>query len=247
MSLAQQIMVQAGESAGHASPEALAETLRKGWETVVPLDPQSGSVMIDKFIPQTLIYLVFSEQALKIIQIIQDAPDDADWRENLQRGFETIRNTFFEPFQARDATHPGLAAFWGLPLEAWQRAASSLSFPDHGRQAPAERQEQIEQSRNLWMDYRKAHQEYADLLRQAAMHSLDLLQDKLIEMAEAGQGIETLREFYNLWVDCSEQAYAETVRSETYSRINARMINSLMRFRQHSQRLLDNDPLDPDN
>jgi hypothetical protein len=98
MSLAQQIMVQAGESTGHASPETLAETLRKGWETVAPIDSQSGPVMIDKFIPQTLIYVVFSEQALKIIQIIQDAPDDADWREGLQRGFATIRNTFFQLF-----------------------------------------------------------------------------------------------------------------------------------------------------
>lgn len=67
------------------------------------------------------------------------------------------------------------------------------------------------------------------------MRSLELLQDKLIKMVELDQTVETLREFYNLWVDCSDQAHAETVRSEEYSQINARMINSLMRFRQQAQ------------
>lgn len=136
MVLAQQIMAQVGESTGHARPEAWAETLRKEWETMAPLYAQSKSVMFDKFIPQTITYVVFSEQALKIIQTIQDAGNDADWREDLQRGFDAIRSTFFQPFQARDATHPGLAAFWGLPLDAWQRVAFSLSLPEDEPQAP---------------------------------------------------------------------------------------------------------------
>lgn len=227
ISRAQQILVQASEAAGNTSPHAWAETLRRRWEAVEPFYTRSPPAVLDKFIPQAIAYLVFSEQALKIIEIFHDDHRNGDWRAALQDGFDNIRDTFFQPFEARDTSHPGLAAFWGLPLDIWQQLTSSLASPEDS------------QSTQLWLDYRQAHRKYTALLRQAAMRSLDLLQDRLVQMGGAGRTVGTLREFYNLWVDCSEEAYAEIVRSEEYSRINARMINSLMRFRQYSQHSVD--------
>lgn len=70
--------------------------------------------------------------------------------------------------------------------------------------------------------------EYLDLLQGAAREALDRMEEKLNEFAAAGKTIASLRELYNLWVDCNEETYGRMLRSSTYAVLNGRLINSLL-------------------
>jgi len=222
---------------------------------------------LDKLLPQGQAYLVFGEQALKLIQGLQDnLQTGGDWRNALQHSFTPIRKHFFQSFQG-NGTHPNVAALWGLPLTTWQRVVSALAIPPGDAPQPEssnqragnplqaaldkalgiptlgvtrEWQEQAQQYGKLWLAYQEVNQEYHALLHKAANRSLDLLQERLVTMAEEGKAVATLRELYNLWVDCSEAAYAELVRSPAYGKTKGQMINALMRFKSQGQHIVDN-------
>ena len=48
-----------------------------------------------------------------------------------------------------------------------------------------------------------------------------------------------MRSLYNLWVDCGETAYAKHVHSEQFAQSQAQLLNSLMRWKRHEQRMID--------
>lgn len=265
LSLLRQSLEQTGEFAGQAPA---AEAMRRWWEAVAPSFAKTDATdLFEKVMPQGQAYLSFGEQTLKVIETLQDSyKGDGDWQKTLQQSFETLRETFFQPFQGQSGAHPGLAAFWGLPLDTWQRVASSLSiFPGDTLQAmriqgyrPAglqeglekaletptigytrEWQEQLQQNGRLWRAYQEAYWQYSQLLQRSAQRALNRLQEKLSKMAQEDKAVDSLRGLYNLWVDCSEEAYGETVRSPEYSEAYGRMINTLMRFKQHSQLMIN--------
>ncbi len=267
MSLLHQSMNQAGEAAGRTTPATWSDAFKHWWETVAPTYAKADSNMLDKLIPQGQTFLVFGEQITKILQTMQDGlKGEDDWQKILGQSFDSLRETFFQPFQGQDEARPGLAAFWGLPLDTWQRVSSSLSiFPGDILQAMREKsyqptdltgklekalempalgyhresQEQLQQGGRLWLSYQKAYWKYAQLLQRSAQRSLDLLQEKLVKMAQEGQAVDSLRTLFKLWVDCSEEAYGEVMRSPEYGQTYGQMINALMRFKQHGQMMVN--------
>ena len=243
--LALQALTQTGRD-----PEGVTtwpEALQRWWEAVAPHYSQADSELLKRLISQGQGYLMLGEQALHFIATLQEAVQNGkDWRAALKHGIDNIRRNFFEPFRARDENHAGLAALWGLPIETWQGISSSLR-PFPGDASPAghplrlsqERQEQRQQDARLWLDYQEVHREYVKLLHRAADRSLDLLHDRLSERMEADEALKSLREIYNLWVNCSEEAYTEIARSPDYSEVKGRLINALMRCKRHEQRSVD--------
>jgi class III poly(R)-hydroxyalkanoic acid synthase PhaE subunit len=61
----------------------------------------------------------------------------------------------------------------------------------------------------------------------------------IIEMAERGEEINSLREMYDLWVECNEKAYADYVTTDEYSELYGRLSNALMAVKQHYGKLMD--------
>jgi class III poly(R)-hydroxyalkanoic acid synthase PhaE subunit len=212
MSMLRQSMEQAGEAAGRATPATWSDAFKHWWETVAPAYPKADFNMLDKLIPQGQTFLVFGEQMTKILQTMQNAFKGEDnWQKILSQHFDNLREIFFQPFQNQHEARPGLAAFWGLPLDTWQRVASSLSiFPGDVLQAMREKsyqptditgklekalempalgynrewQEQLQQGGRLWLSYQKTYWNYTQLLQRAAQQSLNLLQEKLVKMAQ---------------------------------------------------------------
>jgi hypothetical protein len=69
---------------------------------------------------------------------------------------------------------------------------------------------------------------YLDLLQQTAEQALDLMEQRLQDRAATGQTINSLRELYNLWVECNEETYARMLRSVEYSELSGRLLNALL-------------------
>ena len=112
-----------------------------------------------------------------------------------------------------------------------------LSLPAVG--ITRESQEKGQEFLRLSADYQRALQEYMDAYRQLAITTLERLYQAIIAKADKGEKLSTLREVYNLWVDCGEAAYAEFAFSDEYSQIYARLVNSLMALKKNSRDQLD--------
>ncbi|NKB37580.1 MAG: hypothetical protein GKR93_10480 [Gammaproteobacteria bacterium] len=86
-----------------------------------------------------------------------------------------------------------------------------------------------------WTHYQQNCQRYRHYLKNVDLASLDIVQEKLILIAEGEDNISSLREFYDLWVDCYEEAYETIILSDEYSEIYGEMVNSLLEYRVRSQ------------
>jgi hypothetical protein len=62
---------------------------------------------------------------------------------------------------------------------------------------------------------------------------------KIIDMAKHGKEINSLREIYDLLVDCGEEAYAEFTQTEDFSDLYGRLTNALMAVKQHGRNIVD--------
>ena len=169
---------------------------------------------------QARAYLAFGEQ----VQLFTDRLGDAaetDWGQALQQHFARFKAAIAQSAE-NPTVNPELARLWLLMADAWSETATTLgvaaeTLPETLRQTEA------------WRVYQRAQSDYFNQLRDAAMQALDLLEQRLNELAAAGKTVNSLRELYNLWVDCNEETYSRMLRSAACSEINGRLFNALLR------------------
>ncbi len=68
---------------------------------------------------------------------------------------------------------------------------------------------------------------------------MERLSKKIIDRAEQGEEIKSLREAYDLWVDCCEEAYNDIVFTKAYQDAYGNLVNALMALKHHSQGMVD--------
>ncbi|MDZ7736851.1 MAG: class III poly(R)-hydroxyalkanoic acid synthase subunit PhaE [Gammaproteobacteria bacterium] len=112
-----------------------------------------------------------------------------------------------------------------------------LSVPGIGYSR--ESQEQVQNGLRLLANYQRSSHEYHVQLGKVGIDALDIMKQRILEMAENGEEINSLREVYDLWVDCNESAYADYVKSEEYSRLYGKLVNDLMALKRHGQGIMD--------
>ncbi|MGQ0657345.1 MAG: class III poly(R)-hydroxyalkanoic acid synthase subunit PhaE [Chromatiales bacterium] len=191
------------------------------------------------------------------------------WQEILQGQIDTMKASLSmaPPSEWTDSLR-GVMAFYELPLDTWRRTMSGATtlpgdFLENVRSAvwesagdkvhesvdkflsvpglgyTREGQEQIQQMARLVLDYQKAMQDYADAHGRLGAETLDRFYKKIVALTEKGGTITTLRQLYDLWVDCSEEAYGEFVMSPGFQEIYGRMVNALMRVKHQARTLVD--------
>ncbi|MGQ0592055.1 MAG: class III poly(R)-hydroxyalkanoic acid synthase subunit PhaE [Gammaproteobacteria bacterium] len=162
----------------------------------------------------------------------------------------------------------GLMPFFELPLETWTRTVSGFSVlpgdflqalkPEGLRQATDEVHDQIgrflsvpsvgytrewqdqnQRGTKLVLDYQRASHEYLNAHARLGVETIERFSKRVMERAETGQEITSLREVYDLWVDAGEAAYSECVLTKEYAAIYGRLVNALMALKHHSQNLVD--------
>jgi class III poly(R)-hydroxyalkanoic acid synthase PhaE subunit len=194
------------------------------------------------------------------------AGEENDWVGAMQRAFSAA---CARPASAGMDTDPwsGFATFWGLPMNTWQRFACSFSpFPGELEKAlrpedgaipsdmtktvrqmlsmppvgyTREWQEQAQEWAQLYLEYAKAMQEFAQLLGRVSQRAAELFGQRLSGSLKEGKPLEGLRAAYNLWIDCGEDAYAEVLATPDFPRLQAQMVNALMRLKRHEQAMMD--------
>lgn len=235
------------------------------WNTLSPLVAEDAKEVFNKFILQGKTYLQFSGEFLKALQTFQhltETQPQQDWQKQWDTSFAQFKENFVN---VRDLSE-GRLNFWALPLDNWQRAVAALSTlpgdflqylkPDISKQnafndgtgallsGPTvgytrQWQAQIQEGMRLWAAYQHAQKAYLNLFPKISSRALELMQEKVFALNEQQQRINSLRAIYDLWVDCNEAAYSEFVKTDTYAQTNAELINALMAWKRHEQKMVD--------
>lgn len=165
------------------------------------------------------------------------------------------------------AAAPAASGLWQLPLESWQQTASTLTgmsmdaLHGIGGSAPTlswmqqqlermlaipglgytrEHQEQLQKLASLMIAYQKAFNEYTTAYADVGKQSIERVKARLDERQAAGEvPIDSTKKLFNLWVDCSEEVYAEFVMSDDYVRLHGEMTNALMALKKQERAMLD--------
>lgn len=168
-------------------------------------------------------------------------PPMGDWRQQLQNMFgQASQPSFSQAFAGIDtAGAEGFVRQW----QSWMQNAQNQGMPTMPggfESMPAfgqHREQQMQQQAmaEAVMASMQASARYQALIQKASAQGMQRLQEKLAQHAEPGRQIESMKGLYDLWVDASEEGYAEIALSDEFREVYADMVNTQMRVRQMQQ------------
>lgn len=163
------------------------------------------------------------------------------WQQQLQQSFGGANQPFAQAFGGIDsAGAQGFSRQW----QSWMQAAQPNGFGDlsnaHGP-TPAfgmNREQQMQQQAmaDAMLASLQASARYLALIQRSNAQGMERLQDKLVQHAEPGRQIDSLKALYDLWVDAAEEAYAEIALTDEFREAYGEMVNTQMRARQLQQK-----------
>jgi polyhydroxyalkanoate synthase subunit PhaE len=248
-------------------PNPWAQALDHWWKAVAPGVPPQNQDLIKKMMEPGKSFFGISEEFTRFLgSLSEPAKSWGNWQELFLSRIGELKTTLSQTSAegAAKATH-GLFPFFEMPMDTWTRTFSSasplpgdflqvlkpegladdlhdqigrfLSVPGVGY--TREWQEQAQRGVRLLLDYERALQEYTQLLSKASIDTLERLSKKVIDRAEKGGEIKSLREIYDLWVDCCEEAYNDIVFTKEYQDAYGNLVNALMALKHHGQSMMD--------
>jgi polyhydroxyalkanoate synthase subunit PhaE len=257
--------MQAAPSSGgkpHGSANPWAGALDQWWKSASPAVTPDARDFYDRMMDLGRGYFTMAEGLMR--QDGEHAGTEAlqSW---LDQCTESLRK-LSTGAGARDDHSRDFMAFWQLPMDTWQRVASSftplpgdmmkalrpegaaafgpgehldrfLSLPGVGY--TRESQEQYQSLSRRVLEYQRAWQAYETGLAGVALESVDRFRARLNDAARQEQPITSMRELFNEWVDVCEEVYGEYAMSDDYARTYGDMVNALMSVKQEGSRLVD--------
>jgi class III poly(R)-hydroxyalkanoic acid synthase PhaE subunit len=242
---------------GLLSTQPWQSTLETWWRQFSEGNDASASPVFEKIATQSHSFFQLAEELAKL--------DPGNERSgglspNLDKMFEDLKRALDAP-----STNQAQNLFWQMPLANWQRMVSSipgfsnvpfagsaglkaldpgsgmeqfLSTPGLGY--TRESQADVKKLARLSFEYLKAQEKYNAFFIDMSKESLDSMRSRLsARMEKEEEPLTSVREFYDLWVECSETVYQARTMTDQYSRLNGEMINALMALRQHSATMMD--------
>jgi class III poly(R)-hydroxyalkanoic acid synthase PhaE subunit len=241
----------------------LTDAMEHWWQSVAPSMPEGSAEFMNKILEQGKIYYFLGEQFNKIINETSKLGNTGrGWERILNKQFEEMKTAFGKMQNDANETAHKMAGAWQLmPMDTLRRtfALSSVMPGDflgamkhdeirqmtdkflsiQGVGYTRESQEQFQEGIRLWNEYQKVSQEYNQAWYKVGMEAIEAMRQKILAMAKEGKAVKSLRELYDLWIDCNEEAYASFAHTPEYSRIYGRLTNALMAVKQHGRNIVD--------
>jgi len=225
----------------------MAEAMNSWWKSASPSLSGQNQDFYSKMMQQGQGFNFMGEQFSKILEGMSEVSKESDdWQTALNDQFESMKSMFEggnAGIQGAFTSSPFMMGGLGLNDEQFKIAEMTsnidklLSVPGFGpdREALAQMQEGI---KRLY-DYQQVSSEYQAVMSKVGIEALEAMRLKILDMAEQGEEINSLREIYGLWVDCNEKAYAELVYTDEYSELYGRLTNALLAVKQHQGKVMD--------
>jgi len=189
-------------------------------------------------------FYFMGEQFNKILNQMKDVNSKSnDWQKVLNEQFDAMKSAFAQSETLQDAftTAPFVQAdFQKDYLKVFDILTNVEKYsPIPGIGSTRESQEQIQEGIRLMGEYQEVSHDFNMVMSKVGVEAMEVMRLMIIEMAERGEEINSLREMYDLWVDCNEKAYADYVSTDEYSELYGRLSNALMAVKQHYGKLMD--------
>jgi class III poly(R)-hydroxyalkanoic acid synthase PhaE subunit len=211
-------------------------------------------------------YLQMAENLWKLSAgpTVPDSPEA--WRNAVTRSLKQMQESFTAGLSAGQDPWAGFAAFWGMPMDNWRRVYSAcsampgdmekalrnFSVPGESPETALQRlfamptvgytrewQAEVQRWQQLWLDHNEAVRDYGRVLAGIASAAAERLRKKLHDLASENKTPDTLRAFYDLWVDAGEEAYADAAMKPEFTGAQARLVNTLMAVKRQEQKMVD--------
>lgn len=198
----------------------------------------------NKMMQQGKSFYFMGEQFNKLLEGMKDVNRKSeDWQKVLNEQFDAMKSSFEQSEILQDAftTAPFLQADFQKDYLKVVDILSNVEkyAPIPGLGSTRESQEQIQEGIRLMVEYQEISHEFNIVMSKVGIEAMEVMRLMIIEMAERDEEINSLREIYNMWVDCNEKAYAEYVATDEYSELYGRLSNALMAVKQHYGKLMD--------
>ncbi len=237
------------------------------WERGLPsLGNEAAQGFYGKLIRQGKTFLRVAEEVARLTAGMPGAAE-GDWHGVFDSWINELKSMATNQLYKGDGQLGALPAL-ELPMDTWIRALSSASLfpgdfvqtvkPEGLRQAAAELhdqigrflsvpgvgytrewQEQAQRTARLALGYQRALQEFVQTHGRLGADTIERFSKKLMERAEQGNEITTLREVYDLWVDCGEEAYSAFAFTDEFAEAYAGLVNATVALKHQSQCTVD--------
>ncbi|RKZ47477.1 MAG: hypothetical protein DRQ58_06590 [Gammaproteobacteria bacterium] len=227
----------------------MAEAMNSWWKSASPSLSGQNHDFYSKMMQQGQSFYFMGEQFSKILEGMKGVTQQSeDWQTALNNQFESMKS-MFEGMTANmnggftnvpgmtDVLTGGLNDKYFETAEMTSMLDKLLSIPGVG--PDREKQAQMQEGIKLFNEYQQVSNKYNAEMSKVGVAGLELMRTRIIEMAEKGETIDSLRQIYDLWVDCNEEKYAESVNTDEYSRLYGRLTNAMLAVKQHNGKAMD--------
>lgn len=118
-----------------------------------------------------------------------------------------------------------------------QSAGRMANMPSIG--LTRELNEKVNRGFLYWQDNQRVNAEYQQLLLNTMVDAFESFMQKLLEMAKAGQPIESQQKLLSLWVEVADAEFLQLFHSEHYAAVQSRYVNSSMAHRRQQRELIE--------
>jgi class III poly(R)-hydroxyalkanoic acid synthase PhaE subunit len=257
------------QTGAHDEADIGARLLEFWTTLAMPLVPSHSRASVRALLEANKSYFRMGEGLWKLLAANYSAAQGAENPWNVfSRGITAMQDEFSKHLGAGKNPWAGFATFWGMPLDNWRRVCSAFSImPGDMEQAARgsgspygpetlhrtmvgmlsmptvgytrEWQEELQRWGLLWLDHGQALQEYGMVLGRITERAIELFSEALRKKSTGNEPLESLRAFYNLWIDCSEEAYGEVAISPEFTQAQSRMMNSLFAIKRQEQKMVE--------
>ena len=228
----------------------MVEAMNSWWKSASPSLSGQNHDFYNKMMQQGQAFYFMGEQFNKILKGMNDVSKQSeDWQNVLNDQFGSMKSML----EGANIGMPGTGipgSFTTSPFmtggsyEEYFKVAEMTSFIEKLLSVPGfgpdrETQAQIQEGIKQLNDFQQVSSEYQAEMSKVGVEALEAMRQRILEMAEQGEEINSLREIYDLWVDCNEKAYAELVYTDEYSELYGRLTNALLAVKQHQGKVMD--------
>ena len=226
------------------------DAMTSWWHAASPSLSGQNKDFFSKMMQQGKAFYFMGEQFARMLDRLDQANKASEeWKDTLNDQFDAMKSMLeqsqgnaMEALQGAFTTSPFMMA--DTQQQDYLKVFEMLSAADKYSSIPGlgsnrESHEQMQEGLRLLKEYQEVSHEFNVVMNKVSVEALEVMRLMIIEMAEHDKEINSLREVYNLWVDCNEKAYAEYVYTDEYSELYGKLSNALMALKQHCGKVMD--------
>lgn len=243
---------------------AWANDLSQWWGKVNLDSPPQIQDVLNRVMDMGKVYLGLAEQVYSNAKTAPDTPTVESWMRSLEAGFSQwfqqrdkggmagghlgLGNSVFEGWQQLVGNMQGMNLFrdvgaGGLNMPnagLWQEhLQKALATPSFG--FSREGQNRLKKLSALALRYQHAMDKYSEAFATQGQESVQALRVRIQQLADQGKNLNSLRELYDVWVDVSEDTYAQFAVSEQYQTLYGELVNAFLLLKQGMNEHLDHE------